>query len=64
VAGDEPAIAVRRGDLTQMSCAFTVDRDEWSTDGTKRWIYSFATLDDISAVTYPASSTISVKVAS
>jgi HK97 family phage prohead protease len=58
------AIAIQRGDVTQMSCGFIVARDEWE-DGSpeRRTIEAFADLLDVSAVTYPASPTTSIQVA-
>lgn len=61
------AVAVERGDITQMSCGFVVATggDEWrfADDGTEeRDIYSFDDLFDVSAVTYPASPTTSIEL--
>lgn len=57
------AIAVERGDVTQMSCGFIVARDEWDEDMEHRTVLQFADLLDVSAVTYPASPTTSVQIA-
>ena len=57
------AIAIQRGDVSQMSCGFIVAQDEWSEDWEDRTIHRFADLLDVSAVTYPASPTTSIEVA-
>jgi HK97 family phage prohead protease len=57
------AIAIERGDVSQMSCGFIVARDEWDDAMEDRAIHSFADLLDVSAVTYPASPTTSIAVA-
>lgn len=62
------ALAIERGDVTQMSCGFVVAKggDEWTlgADGIEdRNVFSFAELFDVSAVTYPASPTTSIEVA-
>jgi uncharacterized protein len=57
------AVAIERGDISQMSCGFIVARDEWDEDMEHRTILSFADLLDISAVAYAASPTTSVQVA-
>lgn len=59
------SIAIERGDVTQMSCGFTIakDGDTWSEDGTKRSINSIGQLLDVSPVTYPASPTTSIGIA-
>ncbi len=62
------AIAVERGDVSQMSCGFVVATggDEWrfGDDGVEeRDVYSFDELFDVSAVTYPASPTTSIELA-
>lgn len=46
--------SMQRGDISQMSFAFTVGKDEWSQDGKQRTIREFASLLDVSVVTYPA----------
>lgn len=47
--------SIQRGDLTQMSFAFTVERDEWMYDQDKdeRTILEVRELFDVSLVTYP-----------
>lgn len=45
--------ALRRGDVDQMSFAFTVVRQEWNDDYTRRVIREVR-LFDVAAVTYPA----------
>jgi uncharacterized protein len=55
-------IAVERGDVSEMSVGFVVGKDEWPDDDT-RTIHSFASLLDVSAVTYPASPTTHIAVA-
>jgi HK97 family phage prohead protease len=57
------AVAVERGDVSQMSCGFIVGSDSWNDDMTERTIYSFSELLDVSPVTYPASPTTSVSLA-
>lgn len=57
------AIAIERGDVSQMSCGFIVARDEWDDAQENRTIHQFADLLDVSAVTYPASPTTSIAVA-
>lgn len=57
------AVAMERGDVTQMSCGFVVGVDSWTEDGTKRSISRFDQLFDVSAVTYPASPTTSIELA-
>jgi len=57
------AVAIERGDITQMSCAFVVESDSWNDTFTKRTISEFAELLDVSAVTYPASPTTSIDLA-
>jgi len=56
------AIAVQRGDVSQMSCGFVVARDQWNDGMTERRVEEFSELLDISAVTYPASPTTSIEV--
>ncbi len=57
-------IAIERGDVSQMSCGFTVapGGDEWRDDE-HRQVNKFASLTDISAVTYPCSTTTDIEVA-
>jgi uncharacterized protein len=61
------AIAIERRDVTQMSCGFVVERDEWGYDSETRTetrdVCEFAELFDVSAVTYPASTTTTIEVA-
>jgi len=61
-AAADLVLALDRGDVSQMSCAFVVadGGDEWSEDFQKRTIRSFAELLDVSAVTYPASPSTSI----
>lgn len=56
-------IAIQRGDISQMSCGFVVGQDEWNSDYSKREVYRFQQLLDVSAVTYPASPTTSIEIA-
>ena len=49
--------AVKRGDITGMSFAFGVDKDEWSnleSDYPTRHIKSISSVVEVSAVTFPA----------
>jgi phage head maturation protease len=46
-----------------MSCAFVVAEDRWDDDYTTRSISSFKSLEDVSAVTYPASQSTSIALA-
>jgi HK97 family phage prohead protease len=57
------AIAIERGDVSQMSVGFTVESDTWNTAETERRIHSLGHLFDVSAVTYPASPTTHIEVA-
>ncbi|GAC1535673.1 MAG: hypothetical protein NVS3B1_30020 [Marmoricola sp.] len=57
------AVAIERGDVTQMSCGFCVASDEWDEGMENRTIFRFSELLDVSAVTYPASPTTSIQVA-
>lgn len=54
--------AIERGDVSQMSAGFRVGSDTWNSDMSRRTIHSLETLQDVSAVTYPASTTTSVAV--
>jgi len=56
-------IAIERGDVNQMSCAFTVGKDSWDGREENRVIYSLAALRDVSAVTYPCSPSTSLEIA-
>ncbi|MGA0082001.1 MAG: HK97 family phage prohead protease, partial [Ilumatobacteraceae bacterium] len=51
---------IKRGDITQSSFAFTIDKDEWSKDRSTRTITKIGRLLDTSAVTYPASPSTTV----
>jgi HK97 family phage prohead protease len=55
------AIAMERGDLTEMSFAFSVTRQEWNDDYTQRWIRELK-LFDVSVVTYPANPATTAKL--
>ncbi|MFG3418738.1 HK97 family phage prohead protease [Micromonospora sp. NPDC048063] len=55
------AIAMERGDLTEMSFAFSVTRQEWNGDYTERWIKEVK-LFDVSVVTFPANPATSAKL--
>lgn len=57
------AVAIERGDVSQMSCGFVVADDAWNADWTERSIYRFEELLDVSAVTYPASPTTTIDIA-
>lgn len=57
------AIAIERGDVSQMSVGFIVADDRWNPAETERTIYRLQDLLDVSAVTYPASPTTSISVA-
>lgn len=57
------AVAIERGDVSQMSCGFIVADDTWNPAQTERTIHRFADLLDVSAVTYPASPTTDISVA-
>jgi HK97 family phage prohead protease len=54
------AVAIERGDISQMSVGFVVGKDSWSDDYSTRTIRSISELLDVSAVTYPASPTTSI----
>lgn len=56
------AVAIERGDVSQMSVGMVVARDKWSADYSTRDIYTLRDLVDVSAVTYPASPTTSIEV--
>jgi len=51
---------IKRGDITQSSFAFTIDKDEWSEDRSTRTITKLGRLIDVSSVTYPASPSTTV----
>lgn len=57
------AVAVERGDVTQMSVGMIVGDDKWDDGYENRDIYKLAALEDVSAVTYPASPTTNIQVA-
>jgi HK97 family phage prohead protease len=59
------AVALERGDVSQMSMAFTAapGGDSWDSTMTNRTITRFASLTDVSAVTYPCSPTTSIELA-
>lgn len=57
------AIAIERGDVTQMSSGFLVSRDEWDSCYEHRTITDMEELLDFSAVTYPASPATSIAIA-
>jgi HK97 family phage prohead protease len=62
------AVAVERGDITQMSVGFMVadggDEWRWADDGTEeRDVYCFEDLFDVSAVTFPASPSTELELA-
>ncbi len=59
---NDVAVAIERGDITQMSCGFVVGLDQWNADWTQRDIYRLQELFDVSAVTYPASPTTSIEL--
>ena len=55
--GKDLAVSMKRGDITQSSFAFTVEKDDWSTDDNGndlRTIKKIKRLYDVSPVTYPA----------
>ncbi len=55
--GKDLVVSMERGDINQSSFAFTVDKDEWTTDddgNNIRTIKKIKRLYDVSAVTYPA----------
>ncbi len=57
------AVAISRGDITQMSVGMVVGSDRWSNNEQNRDIFTLKDLVDVSAVTYPASPTTSIEVA-
>lgn len=57
------AIAIERGDVSQMSCGFIVARDAWDEREEHREISELAELLDVSAVTYPASPSTELQIA-
>jgi HK97 family phage prohead protease len=54
------AVAIERGDISQMSVGFVVEADEWNDDYSKRTITKISDLLDVSAVSFPASPTTSI----
>ena len=56
-------VAAQRGDVTQMSVGMIVAKDEWDAREENRTIFKLGALEDVSAVTYPASPTTSLQVA-
>lgn len=58
---NDVAIAMERGDLSEMSFAFSVTRQEWDGDYTERSIKEVK-LFDVSVVTYPANPATSAKL--
>jgi hypothetical protein len=59
------AIAIERGDISQMSCGFCVQDDTWSigSDGVEeRDVHSFSDLFDVSAVGFAASPSTSIEL--
>lgn len=57
------AIAIERGDITQMSVGMQVGNDKWDASEDNRDVYSLRDLIDVSAVTHPASPTTSIEIA-
>lgn len=53
-AGRDLYAMVKRGDLSQMSFAFTTKREEWDETKQQRTILEFDTIYDAAVVTYPA----------
>jgi hypothetical protein len=56
------AVAIERGDISQMSVGFQVDPagDTWNSDFSSRIISKISVLFDVSAVTFPASPTTEI----
>ena len=52
--GRDTYAMIKRGDIDQMSFAFTVEREEWNEGDQTRTILEVRDLYDIAAVTYPA----------
>ncbi len=57
------AIAIERGDISQMSVGFVVEIDAWDADHTTRQVSRLRSFEDVSAVSYPASPSTSITVA-
>jgi hypothetical protein len=64
-AHNDLAIAIERGDISQMSVGFSVAAggDHWNEAGDQRSISQFNSFLDVSAVTYPASPTTNIEIA-
>jgi hypothetical protein len=60
-AGRDLYAAIKRGDISQSSFAFTIDRQSWSDDNSTRTVEQVGRLLDVSAVVYPAYENSSVK---
>lgn len=60
---NDVAVAMERGDLTEMSFAFSATRQEWNQDYTQRTIREVK-LYDVSVVTYPANPATTAKLRS
>jgi uncharacterized protein len=58
---NDVAVAMERGDLTEMSFAFAATRQEWNADYTQRSIREVK-LFDVSVVTYPANPATTAKL--
>lgn len=58
-------VAIERADVTSMSVGFVVAEggDRWSSDYTQREVSRFRSLEDVSAVTYPASPSTTISLA-
>lgn len=66
-AGNDLLEMIRRGDVSQSSFAFTVDKEDWEEERGKpalRKIEQFSTLYDVSPVTYPAYTNTTVQARS
>lgn len=55
---------IKRGDISQSSFAFTIEKDNWDENRSLRTIERVGTLYDVSPVTYPAYSATSVSARS
>lgn len=64
--GNDILESVSRGDVSQMSLAFTIadGGDEWNADFTERTIHEVDKLFDVSVMTYPAYTATSIGVRS
>lgn len=56
-------VAAERGDINQMSVGMIVGEDSWDAPQENREITKLKALEDVSAVTYPASPTTNIAVA-